>query len=123
MDWLGVLAPIVVFQSLQLGWGERLGWFSSSEIIINTILSATAFLHICSTLPNRKHRILWVMLMTVIMIGSSNIYLVCAASSSLFVLPLFLQNIQGYPVHLMGFIRGSNYVCNDALRFFIEYIG
>ena len=44
MDWLGVIALIVAVSCLQLVLdGKRLGWFSSSEIIINTILSATAF--------------------------------------------------------------------------------
>ena len=40
MDWLGVIALIVAVPCLQLVLdGKRLGWFSSSEIIINTILS------------------------------------------------------------------------------------
>ena len=43
MDWLGVIALIVAVSS-SIGADRRaIRWFSSSEIIINTILSATAF--------------------------------------------------------------------------------
>ena len=47
-DWLGIVSLIVAVVCLQLvlDRGERLGWFESSEILFNSVLSGLAF-YIC----------------------------------------------------------------------------
>ena len=112
MDWLGVIALIVAVSCLQLvlDRGERLGWFSSSEIIINTILSATAFyIFVVHCLTTEAPYITLKMLTDRnYVIGLFLIFTFgIAVFSSLFILPLFLQNIQGYPVLSAGWVISS----------------
>ncbi len=112
MDWIGVIALIIAVSCLQmvLDRGERLGWFSSTEIIINSVLSASAFyifvVHCLTTdspyitLKMLKDRNFVIGLFLIFTFG-------IAVFSSLFILPLFLQNIQGYPVLSAGWVISS----------------
>ena len=112
MDWIGVIALIVAVSCLQLvlDRGERLGWLSSSEVIINSVLSATAFyIFVVHCLTTDAPYVTLKMLMDRnYVIGLFLIFTFgVAVFSSLFILPLFLQNIQGYPVLSAGWVISS----------------
>jgi DHA2 family multidrug resistance protein len=109
VDWIGVVSLIaaVVLLQMVLDRGERLGWFDSYEIILNTALSAGAFyvfvVH-CLTTDNPyislaifKDRNFVIGLLLIFAFG-------IAVFSSLFILPLFLQNVQGHPVLSAGWV-------------------
>ncbi len=109
LDWIGVIALIVAVCSLQMmldrGQGEN--WFESTEIVIEAAVAAIA-LHIfvvhCLTakepyinLAVFRDRNFVIGLLLIFVFG-------IAVFSSLFVLPLFLQNVQGYPVLSAGWV-------------------
>lgn len=107
VDWIGVISLIaaVVLLQMVLDRGERLGWFESYEIMLNTALSAGAFyvfvVH-CLTTDNPyislaifKDRNYVIGLCLIFAFG-------IAVFSSLFILPLFLQHVQGHPVLSAG---------------------
>ncbi|MBL6599899.1 MAG: DHA2 family efflux MFS transporter permease subunit [Alphaproteobacteria bacterium] len=109
VDWIGVVSLIaaVVLLQMVLDRGERLGWFESYEIMINASLSALAFyifvVH-CLTTDNPyislaifKDRNYVIGLLLIFVFG-------IAVFSSLFILPVFLQNMQGYPVLSAGWV-------------------
>ena len=129
MDWLGVIALIVAVSCLQLvlDRGERLGWFSSSEIIINTILSATAFyIFVVHCLTTEAPYITLKMLTDRnYVIGLFLIYL----WYSCFFIPIYFAaffakypRLSGLICWMGNFIKRSwDNVCNDVLRFFVEH--
>ena len=109
VDWIGVISLIaaVVLLQMVLDRGERLGWFESYEIMLNTALSAGAFyvfvVH-CLTTDNPyislaifKDRNYVIGLCLIFAFG-------IAVFSSLFILPLFLQHVQGHPVLSAGWV-------------------
>lgn len=109
LDWIGVIALIlgVVCLQMMLDRGERQDWFESPEIILEAVLAAMAFyifvVH-CLThdepyinLTIFKDRNFVVGLCLIFVFG-------IAVFSSLFILPLFLQNVQDYPVLAAGWI-------------------
>ncbi len=109
LDWLGVVALVVAVCSLQLmldrGQGEN--WFESPEIILEAGVAAIAF-HVfvvhCLT-ARAPYLDLAVFRDRNFVIGLSLIFVFgIAVFSSLFVLPLFLQNVQGYPVLSAGWV-------------------
>ncbi len=109
IDWFGAAALItaVVCLQLVLDRGERLGWFESLEIIVNTALSALGFyvfvVH-CLTTSN-PYVSLGIFADRNYVIGLVLIFVFgITVFSSLFILPLFLQNIQGYPVLSAGWV-------------------
>lgn len=109
MDWLGVITLIVGVSCLQLvlDRGERQGWFSSTEIVIEAALAAMClyvFVVHCLTSRNPylnlamfKDRNFVIGLCLIFAFG-------VAVFASLFILPLFMQNMQGYPVMTAGWI-------------------
>ncbi len=109
LDWIGVIALIVAVASFQLmlDRGERQGWFESSEIVLEAALAATAFyifvVHSLTTpapyvnLSIFRDRNYVVGLFLIFVFG-------IAVFSSLFILPLFLQNVQGFPVLSAGWV-------------------
>lgn len=109
VDWIGVISLIsaVVLLQMVLDRGERLGWFESNEIVLKTCLSALSFyvfvVH-CLTTDNPyislaifKDRNYVIGLLLIFVFG-------IAVFSSLFILPVFLQNMQGYPVLSAGWV-------------------
>jgi DHA2 family multidrug resistance protein len=109
VDWIGVTSLIaaVVLLQLVLDRGERLGWFESYEIMLNSFLSALAFyvfvVH-CLTTDN-PYISLAIFTDRNYVIGLMLIFIFgIAVFSSLFILPVFLQNMQGYPVLSAGWI-------------------
>ena len=109
IDWIGVVSLItcVVLLQMVLDRGERLGWFESYEIMFNTALSALAFyvfvVHSLTTdnpyitLAIFKDRNYVIGLLLIFVFG-------IAVFSSLFILPVFLQQLQGYPVLSAGWV-------------------
>ncbi len=109
LDWIGVVSLIigVVCIQLMLDRGERQDWFESPEILAEAVLGALAFyifiVH-CLTdddpylnLAIFKDRNFVVGLCLIFVFG-------IAVFSSLFILPLFLQNVQDYPVLATGWM-------------------
>jgi DHA2 family multidrug resistance protein len=109
LDWIGVIALIVavICVQLMLDRGERQDWFESPEIILEAVLAALAFYILivhCMTSDNPylnlailKDRNYVVGLCLIFVFG-------IAVFSSLFILPLFLQNVQDYPVLAAGWM-------------------
>ena len=112
IDWLGVFSLIVAVVCLQLvlDRGERLGWFESPEVLLNSILSALAFyIFVTHSLTTTTPYIsLKIFSDRNYVIGLALIFIFgIAVFASLFILPLFLQNIQGYPVLSAGWVISS----------------
>ena len=111
-DWLGIFSLIVAVVCLQLvlDRGERLGWFESSEILFNSMVSGVAFyIFIVHSLTTASPYIsLKIFSDRNYVIGLALIFTFgIAVFASLFVLPLFLQNAQGYPVLSAGWVISS----------------
>ena len=109
LDWIGITALItaVICLQLVLDRGERLGWFGSSEILFNACLSALAFYVFVAHCLTTDHPYLsfgmfkdWNYVIGLFLIFVFGI----SVFSSLFILPLFLQNIQGHPVLSAGWV-------------------
>ncbi len=108
-DWLGIMTLIIGVSCLQLvlDRGQRLGWFSSTEIVAEAALAALClylFVAHCLTARNPylnlamfRDRNFVIGLMLIFVFG-------VAVFASLFILPLFLQNVQNYPVMTAGWI-------------------
>ncbi len=109
VDWLGIGSLIIGVSCLQLmlDRGERLGWFSSPEIVIEAALAALClyvFVAHCLTARNPyinlamfRDRNFVIGLLLIFVFG-------IAVFASLFIVPLFLQNVQDYPVMTAGWI-------------------
>src|SRR6056297_150214 len=107
MDWLGVITLIVGVACLQLvlDRGERQGWFDSPEIVLEAVIAALClYIFVVHCLTARspyinlvlfKDRNFVIGLLLIFVFG-------VAVFASLFILPLFLQNVQGYPVMTAG---------------------
>jgi DHA2 family multidrug resistance protein len=128
-DWLGVVSLIVAVVCLQLvlDRGERLGWFESSEILFNAMLSGLAFyIFIMHSVTTKTPYIsLKIFSDRNYVIGLTLIFTFgIAVFASLFILPLFLQNVQGYPCPLgrLGdfLARTWDNGCHVMLGVFVE---
>jgi DHA2 family multidrug resistance protein len=109
LDWIGVIALILAVSAFQLmlDRGERLGWFESTEIILTACVAALSFyVFIAHSLTAARPYInLAIFQDRNYVVGCVLIFVFgVAVFSSLFVLPLFLQNIQGYPVISTGWV-------------------
>jgi len=109
LDWIGVIALILAVSAFQLmlDRGERQGWFGSMEIILAACVSALAFyVFVVHSLTAKQPYInLAIFQDRNYVVGCGLIFVFgIAVFSSLFVLPLFLQNIQGYPVISAGWV-------------------
>ena len=109
VDWFGVVTLItaVVCLQMMLDRGERLGWFESTEIQISAAISAMAFyLFVAHSLTTTAPYVsLSIFADRNYLIGLLLIFVFgIAVFASLFLLPLFLQNVQGYPVLSAGWV-------------------
>ena len=109
LDWVGVASLITAVVCLQmlLDRGERLDWFESTEIVVEAMLAALAFyIFIAHCLTSRDPYLnLAIFRDRNYLIGVCLIFIFgIAVFSSLFILPLFLQNVQNYPVMAAGWI-------------------
>ena len=112
LDWIGVVSLIVAVSTLQLvlDRGQRLGWLESGEIVFELGLCVTAsyiFITQCLTAANPYLR-LSIFSDRNFTVGLALIFVfgICAFSTML-VLPLFLQNIQSYPVITAGWVLSA----------------
>ena len=109
LDWIGVSALIIAVSAFQLmlDRGERQGWFESTEIIVEAFVAALAFYIFIVHCITGKNPYL-----NLAIFKDRNYAIGCclifafgiAVFSSLFVLPIFLQNIQDYPVISAGWV-------------------
>lgn len=109
MDWLGVITLIVGVSCLQLvlDRGERQGWFTSSEIVVEAALAALClYIFVVHCLTARAPYLNMAMFKDRnFVIGLALIFAFgVAVFASLFILPLFMQNVQGYPVMTAGWV-------------------
>lgn len=109
LDWIGVTSLIVGVSCLQLvlDRGERLDWFDSPEIIIEAVIAVLAmYIFVVHSLTHPRPYInLAIFRDRNFVVGLSLIFMFgIAVFSSLFLLPLFLQNVQDYPVLSAGWI-------------------
>jgi len=109
LDWIGVSSLVigVSFLQLMLDRGERLDWFQSTEIIIEaTVATLALYIFVVHSLTHHRPYInLTIFRDRNFVVGLSLIFMFgIAVFSSLFILPLFLQNVQDYPVLSAGWI-------------------
>lgn len=109
LDWIGVTSLVVgvSFLQLMLDRGERLDWFDSTEIVIEAAIAAVAiYIFIVHSFTHARPFInLSIFRDRNFVVGLSLIFMFgIAVFSSLFILPLFLQNVQDYPVLSAGWI-------------------
>jgi DHA2 family multidrug resistance protein len=109
LDWIGVTSLVigVSFLQLMLDRGERLDWFNSTEIVVEAAIAIVAiYIFIVHSLTHAKPFInLSIFNDRNFVVGLSLIFMFgIAVFASLFILPLFLQNIQDYPVLSAGWI-------------------
>jgi len=112
LDWIGVTALIVAVCSLQLmlDRGQRLDWFESGEIILEAWLAALGFyIFIAHSLTARNPYVnLAIFRDRNFVVGLALIFVFgVTVFSTMFILPLFLQAMQGYPVITAGWILSA----------------
>ena len=106
-DWLGflALAAMLAAGQLMLDRGQRLGWFDSTEIVIEAaVVALGAYVLIVHMLTGRNPYLPPLLFLDRnYLIGLLFSFLVgTLVLSGNYVLTLFLQNIQGYPVMSAG---------------------
>ncbi len=118
-DWFGFAALAIGLGALQLMFdrGNELGWFDSSEIVLEALIAGTGlYLFVIHMMTGRmpfippqifKDRNFVSSIILMFLVGS-----VLLASSAL--LPPYLQNLAGYPVSYVGLLmapRGLGTMC------------
>ena len=112
LDWLGFLSLAVAVGAFQLmlDRGQRLDWFESTEIIIEATLAALAlYTFIVHSATTRRPYINFAVFRDAnFVVGVFLIFLFgLNIFSALLLMPLFLQDVQGYPVIAAGIIISS----------------
>ena len=112
LDWLGLLTLGVGVACLQLvlDRGERQDWFHSPEIVLEAALAVLClYLFIAHSLTARAPYIdLAIFRDRNFVVGLALIFVFgITVFASMFLLPLFLQNIQGYPVLAAGWVLSA----------------
>jgi len=112
LDWIGVISLIVAVSAVQtmLDRGERLDWFNSTEIIVEAVIAALGFyLFVVHCLTHdRPYLNLAILKDRNYVVGNFLIFIFgITVFSSMFILPLFLQNVQDYPVLSAGWVLSS----------------
>ncbi len=112
LDWLGLLTLGIGIACLQLvlDRGERQDWFHSPEIVLETALAGLClYLFIAHSLTARAPYIdLAIFRDRNFVVGLALIFVFgITVFASMFLLPLFLQNIQGYPVLAAGWVLSA----------------
>ena len=103
LDWIGVTSLVVAVSCLQLmlDRGQRLDWFDSTEIVIEawlTVLGFYIFIAHCTT-ARKPYLNLAIFRDRNFVVGLALIFVFgITVFSTMFILPLFLQTMQGYPV-------------------------
>jgi MFS transporter, DHA2 family, multidrug resistance protein len=119
LDWLGFISLSVAVGTFQLmlDRGERSDWFQSNEIILEAVIAALAlYIFIVHSATTRRpflnfavfrdHN--FVIGVVLIFMFGLNVF------SALLLMPLFLQDIQGYPVITAGIIISARGIGTGA---------
>ena len=123
LDWFGFafLIVFIIALSLMVGRGERLGWLESTEIILEgaVVLFALYVFIVHSATTHRpflEPRLFvdrnYVMNLFIIFLFGALTFV------PLFLIPLQLQNLGGYPLVLIGILlvaRGAGVLCGMAV--------
>ena len=112
LDWIGVSSLVIAVSALQLmlDRGQRLDWFESPEIVIEAWLAVLGFyifvVH-CATARN-PYLNLSIFRDRNFVVGLSLIFVFgVTVFSTMFILPVFLQTVQGYPVITAGWVLSA----------------
>jgi DHA2 family multidrug resistance protein len=112
LDWIGVASLVVAVSALQLmlDRGQRLDWFESPEIVLEaciTVLGFYIFITHCSTARN-PYITLSIFRDRNFVVGLALIFVFgLTVFSTMFILPAFLQTVQGYPVITAGWVLSA----------------
>lgn len=112
LDWIGVSSLIIGVSALQLTLdrGQRLDWFDSPEIVLEVwvaVLSFYIFIAHCSTARN-PYITLSIFRDRNFVVGLALIFLFgVTVFSTMFILPTFLQTVQGYPIITAGWLLSA----------------
>jgi len=111
-DWLGFLALAVGIGSLQLmlDRGEQLGWFESTEIVIELIISIVGFYYFFAhSLTTAEPFIKFEMFKDRNFIGGCVFMIVIGIVlfATMALITPFMQNMLGYPILLAGWLLGA----------------
>ena len=109
LDWFGCATLLTAIATLMLvlGRGERLGWFASSEIILEVMAASIAFyLFIAHTMTSKlnfidkalfRNRNYTIGLLFLLLFAS-------IVTLPMFLLPILLQQVAGYPAIEAGYL-------------------
>jgi DHA2 family multidrug resistance protein len=111
LDWLGFLTLSVAIGSFQvmLDRGEQLDWFSSGEIIIESLIAASSFyLFLAHTFTAQRPFIRPALFTNRNFTGGVVLVFVVGMTyfASLALQPPYLQSLMGYPVVTAGLVMG-----------------
>ncbi len=112
LDWIGVSSLVIAVSSVQLmlDRGQRLDWFESPEIIIEAWAAALGFYIFvaqCATARN-PYLNLSIFRDRNFVVGLALIFVFgLTVFSTMFILPVFLQTVQGYPVITAGWVLSA----------------
>jgi DHA2 family multidrug resistance protein len=128
LDWIGFLSLSIAIAATQLvlSRGQRLDWFDSPEIIIETGIAALAFyIFLAHSLTTRApflsprlllDRNYTIGLSLIMIFGMLNF-------TPMVLLPPLLQNELGFPDGLIGFVvswRGAGVMCGSFISIFAQ---
>jgi DHA2 family multidrug resistance protein len=112
LDWVGFIALTVAIgaMTLTLNRGERLDWFASTEIILTTAIAVVSFyVFVVHSLTTRQpfldrgllaDRTYVLSILLIFIYGGYNFL-------PLFVLPLLLNDVMGYPLATIGMLLST----------------
>lgn len=127
MDWLGLTALCIGVAVLQLmlDRGERLDWFESTEVIVEATIAALGFyIFIAHSMTARQPYInLAIFTDRNYVVGLALIFVFgVTVFASMFLLPMFLQNIQGYPVLTAGWVMSARGIGTGVAMVIAGYV-
>lgn len=112
LDWIGVSSLVIGVSALQLmlDRGQRLDWFESPEIVVEAWVAALSFyvfIAQCSTARN-PYITISIFRDRNFVVGLALIFVFgVTVFSTMFILPVFLQTVQGYPVITAGWVLSA----------------
>jgi DHA2 family multidrug resistance protein len=109
LDWVGVISLIIAVSAFQLmlDRGQGQSWFESAEVVLEAAIAVVAFyiFVVHSLTATAPYVSLAIFRDRNYVIGLCLIFVFgIAVFSSLFILPLFLQNVQGFPILFAGWV-------------------
>jgi MFS transporter, DHA2 family, multidrug resistance protein len=111
-DWFGFLALSIAIGALQLmlDRGEQLGWFDAQEIVLETLISATAFYFFIAHLLTTSRPFISIEIFRDgnFVVGLVFMF-VCGVQllGSMALMATFLENVMGYPIIDAGWLLGT----------------